>query len=174
MFDAAGRSEESLRQRLAALHAPAWRWALFCAGGDREAAQEILHDAYLAILDGRARHAGRSSFKTFLFGVVRVTARAARRRAGLRRLLFAPLAAAPERAAPPAHAAAAELREAQAAMAALPPRQRAVAVLTLLHDFTLREAAEALGVSEGSARRHYALAKAKLRAALRLEGSDDD
>jgi len=40
--------------------------------------------SYLKILEGRARHAGGSAFKTWLFGVIRMTAREQRRRAWLR------------------------------------------------------------------------------------------
>ncbi|MEL6280641.1 MAG: sigma factor, partial [Pseudomonadota bacterium] len=84
MFDDSARSGSQMRARLDAAHPDAWRWALSCCRGDRESAMEALHDSYLAILEGRARHSGQSSFKTFLFGVIRLTARATRRKAAFR------------------------------------------------------------------------------------------
>ena len=64
---------------LAALHGSSFGWALACCRFDREDAEEVLQTSYLKILDGRARFDGRSSFRTFLFGVVRRTAGAHRR-----------------------------------------------------------------------------------------------
>jgi len=43
---------------------------------------------YLTVLDGRARYDGRSSFRTWLFGVIRRTAASERRKAWLRGLLL--------------------------------------------------------------------------------------
>lgn len=165
-------SDDELRA-LEAHHDDAWRWALSCCRGDRELALETLHDAYLAILEGKARPRGGASFKTFLFGVIRVTALATRRRAVLRWLIFAPIEAATPVRVEPDHEIAACAREAADAMARLPPRQRSVAELTLLQGLTIGETAAVLGVSEGSVRRHYALAKSKLRAALNIEEDEN-
>ena len=48
----------------------------------------MLQASYLKILDGRARFAGRSSFRTFLFGVIRRTAAEERRRTAIARMFF--------------------------------------------------------------------------------------
>ncbi len=159
---------------LSALHPDAWRWALTCCRGDRELAMEALHDSYVLILERRARFAGRSSFKSFLFGVVRMTSRAVWRKALARRLLSAPIEAAAEAPTPPAQEASARTRRIDAALDRLSTRQRAVVELVLLHDFTLAEAAEALGVSRGSVSRHYALAKDRMRALLETNEPRDD
>src|SRR5947208_17009574 len=76
-----------LEQELDQLHPAAFGWALACCAGDRTAAEDALQASYLKILDGRARFAGRASFRTWLFAVVRNTAAELRRRAALRRLL---------------------------------------------------------------------------------------
>jgi DNA-directed RNA polymerase specialized sigma24 family protein len=43
-------------------------------------AEEVVQSAYLRVLEGQARYAGRSSFKTWLFSVVRTVAGEMRRR----------------------------------------------------------------------------------------------
>lgn len=74
-------------RRLERLHAASFGWALACCAGDESEAADTLHDAYLKVLDGRARFAGRSSFRTFLFGVVRRTALERRRKRRARALV---------------------------------------------------------------------------------------
>ncbi|MEO1291980.1 MAG: sigma-70 family RNA polymerase sigma factor [Pseudomonadota bacterium] len=164
----------SLRADLATLHDDAWHWALNCCRGDREIAMETLHDSYLSILDGRARFAGRSSFKTFAFGVIRWTAIATRRKAGFRALLTAPLEAAAPVSVPATQEASARMPRVDAALGRLTNRQRNVVELVLLHDLSVAEAAEVLGISRGSASRHYALAKERLRGALGATEDGDE
>src|SRR5712692_5356247 len=80
-----------LTAELEQLHAAAFGWAMSCCDWDRSAAEDVLQASYLKLLDGRARFGGRSSLRTFVFGVIARTAREARRRSALRRWL--PLAA---------------------------------------------------------------------------------
>jgi len=47
---------------------------------DHEVAEEVAQDAWIAMLEGLPRFAGRSSFKTWLFGILVNTSRACRRR----------------------------------------------------------------------------------------------
>src|SRR5262249_34936315 len=142
-----------------------WAWALACCGRNREAAHDVLHDVYVKILAGRARFDRLSSFKTWLFGVIRLTARNAQRKAAFVNLFFEPI---PEHFTVAAPAAIEdEISEAfRAAVNALPQRQRQIAALIFEHDQTLEEAAAILRISIGAARQHYARAKEKLRAAL--------
>ena len=53
-----------------------------------------------------------------------------------------------------------------AALAALPPRQRALVVLRHLEDMSVADAAELLGVAEGTVKSQTARALEKLRGAL--------
>jgi RNA polymerase sigma factor (sigma-70 family) len=69
-----------LERMLEALHAQSFAWALACCGQDHADAEDALQSAYLKVLDGRARFGGRSSFRTWLFGVIRRTASEERRR----------------------------------------------------------------------------------------------
>lgn len=159
----------ALTEELERCHAAAWAWAVACCGRDRDAAHDILHDAYLKVLQGRARFSGRSSFKTWLFGVIRLTAFAARRRRFLMEFLLEPIEDHPDLSSLD-QAAANDLAHAlRRALAALPRRQREVAVLVFEHDLTVEEASAVLGVSVGACRQHYARAKARLRAVLNDE-----
>jgi RNA polymerase sigma-70 factor (ECF subfamily) len=154
-----------VRRQLALLHGDAWRWAVSCCRGDRQAAHDVLHDAYLRILDGEPTFSGHSSFKTWVFGVVRVTAMATRRRRLLLDILFEPLGPRARNVAADGVSPAGSPRLSKA-IASLPKRQREVVSLVFAHDLTLEEAAAVMNLSVGSARQHHARAKTKLRAVL--------
>jgi len=168
-------SERSLEQRLEELHPAGFGWAVQCCGGDRQEAEDVLQTTYLKVLDGRARFDGRSSLKTWLFGVIRRTA-AERRRAGWARNLLSLHVrnGHPNRAAAPTpEALSGEAETARAlrlALAALPARQREVLHLVFYQDLTVEETAAVLAISLGSARTHYHRGKAALRERLQREG----
>ncbi|MGH7701234.1 MAG: RNA polymerase sigma factor [Gemmatimonadales bacterium] len=162
---------DDLAAQLERLHAAAFGWALSCARWDREAAEDVLQASYLKILDGRARFDGRSTFRTWVFGVIRRTAAEARRRAALRRWLpLVRLAPAAEADAGPDPAAvvaqADETARLARALAALPARQREVLRFVFYEGLTIAEAAELLRVSLGTARTHYERGKTALRRML--------
>ena len=162
--------EVELRRQLERAHAECFGWALACCRRHRDDAEEVLQTVYLTVLDGRARYDGRSSFRTWLFGVIRRTAASERRKAWLRGLLLKREAGslAPEAAARPD----AEIehdslgRSLRQALAQLAARQREVLQLVFYHELTVEEAAAVMGVSVGSARTHYARGKAKLAVLL--------
>jgi len=163
-------SPEALELEPVRLHPAAFGWAIACCPGDRAAAEDALQASYLKILDGRARFAGRASFRTWLFAVVRNTAAELRRRAAWRRLL--PLAALgdPPDGRPDAATVLARAdgtRRLVAALATLPRRQREVLHLVFYQDLTITEAADVAGVSLGTARTHYERGKAALRKLLK-------
>ncbi len=165
--------QAQLRQQLEGLHSDSFGWALSCCAGRRDDAEEVLQTSYLKVLSGKARFGGRSAFKTWLFSVIRLTAADQRRRyairwTGLGRLRDATDHAPPPRPAEPTEAVEQQQRRDQlrAALAELPKRQREVIQLVFYHDNSLREAAEIMGVSLGSARTHYHRGKRHLRAWL--------
>ena len=155
------------RARLADLHAECMGWARRCCADDPAEAADVVQESYLAVLNGRAVFSGRSSFRTWLFGVVRMKARSARRWRWLRARRTEALAQDPTEAAPvsPDQALRDSERAAtlRAALSRLPGRQQEILHLCFYHALSLAEAAEVLGLPVGTARTHYERGKARLR-----------
>ena len=152
-------------------HADSFAWAMACCGRDRTEAEDVLQASYLKVLDGRAVFASRSSFKTWLFGVIRRTAAEHRRWRALRRFRVVSLAThadpTPDAATALGHSeSAARL---VTAVAMLPERQRQMLHLVFYQDLTIGDAAGVLGISIGTARTHYERAKQRLRELLGRE-----
>jgi RNA polymerase sigma factor (sigma-70 family) len=139
--DPAGQNE--LRRELIVHHDAAFTWAKNCCRRDRSEAEEVLHVSYLKVLEGRARFDRRSSFRTWLFGVIHRTAADHRRRRVLRDLVGWHWGAE-EGLREPAPGADVEVEQAQRrsqlerALAALPRRQREVLQLVFHHELTGR------------------------------------
>ncbi len=156
-----------LEAALHALHEASFGWARSCCNGDPDDAADVLQTSYCKVLSGTATFAGRSSFQTWLFGIIRFTALEHRRRIG-RELPFADIAE-PES---PAQAADDMLIEAETvaalreALGRLPERQREVLHLVFQQELSVADAAEAMGVSVGTARVHYDRGKKRLRVLL--------
>jgi len=173
-----------LHGQLEALHPDSFGWALVCCARDADRAQSVLQAVYLKILNGKAVFEGKSSFKTWLFGVIKKTAIEQRRRNILSRLRFVHFGdseggSASRKERPPGETAdcsnaSPELdlyrseiqRVFTDELAALPVRQREVLHLVFYQELTLAEAAEAIGVTVGSARTHYDRGKKRLRSRL--------
>ena len=162
-----------LRLQLERVHADCFGWAMSCCGRDRDDAEEVLQTVYLSVLDGHARYDARSSFRTWLFGVIRRTAASERRRAWLRGLLVEREAGRGMReagsfadeafVAPDNEVELESSRDGlHRALTQLSARQREVLQLVFYHDLTVEEAAAVMRVSVGSARTHYARGKANL------------
>ena len=152
-------------------HADAFAWAMACCGRDRAEAEDVLQTSYLKVLEGRAVFASRSSFKSWLFGVIRRTAAEHRRWRALRRFRLA----SPTELVDPSPDAETAMGYSEsvshliAALATLSARQRQLLHLVFYQDLTIGEAAGVLGISIGTARTHYERAKERLREHLTLE-----
>jgi RNA polymerase sigma-70 factor, ECF subfamily len=161
-------------------------------------AEEVVQETWLAVLNGIDGFEGRSSLRTWVFGILLNQARTHGRRER-RSLPFAALrrraeegggpAVDPERfqgrrgqrpgwwAAPPApwhdpeeRLASAETQGAlRDAIAALPPRQRDALLLRDVLGMSAEEACRVLGTSEGNQRVLLHRARAKVRSALEEE-----
>ena len=172
-------SAAELRAALERHHADCLGWAMACCGFDRSEASDVLQDSYLKVLDGRAVFRGDSSFRTWLFGVIRRTAsehrrNVVRRIAALWRVRQDDVIT---REAPDVEAAldgreiAVRLRK---ALRELPLRQRQVLHLVFQEELSVEAAAGVMGISVGSARTHYARGKARLHQLLSVGGSRHD
>lgn len=137
-------------------------------------AEDVLQSAYLTILSGRTRFNGDSSLKTWVFGVIRWTARTERRR----RLLWIKRHADSSvviDVADPMRGADVTVEESDqrtalvTALAGLSARQREVLQLVFYHGMTIEEAAAVMRVSLGSARTHYDRGKKVLAQRLKPE-----
>lgn len=150
-----------LERCLEAHHADSFGWALACCNRDVDDAEEVLQIAYLKVVDGRAVFDGRSSFKTWLFSVIRRTALERFRWKRARQRVVAMFTQAPEAAderIERSETAARLLR----ALSALSARQREMLELVFYHDMTIEEASRTLGITIGSARVHYERGKKRL------------
>jgi RNA polymerase sigma factor (sigma-70 family) len=149
-------------------HSSGFGWALGCCGRDPSEAEDVMQAVYLKIMDGRARYGGESSFKTWLFAVIRKTAASERRKNFLRKLLLnAEAGRMPKAPRTEDPAQALERSETQArfrqALAQLPARQQQTLHLVFYEGLSLQETAEVIGISVGAVRQHYGRGKASLR-----------
>jgi RNA polymerase sigma-70 factor, ECF subfamily len=151
--------------------------------GDREEAADALQDALLSAHRSAAKFRGDSAVTTWLHRIVVNSCldRLRRRRAHPTvplpdgtRTDEGGTGIAPEPVAPaPDHDTALVVR---AALAELPADQRAALVLVDIHGYAVVEAAELLGVAEGTIKSRCARGRAKLAVALRhlRTGKDPD
>jgi RNA polymerase sigma-70 factor, ECF subfamily len=163
-----------LERELEQLHVACWGWALACCAREPEIAEESLQSAYVKILTGQAQFHGRSTLRTWVFGVIRRTAIEEMRRRKTRRLRESGDESVASRVADPAPGADAMVEQSEAraeivsALSMLSPRQREVLELVFYHGMTIEEAAVVMRVSLGSARTHYDRGKKELALALGL------
>ena len=162
-----------IRCRLEEHHSSSFGWALNCCRRNTAEAEELLQLVYLKILEGKARYRGESSFKTWLFAVIRKTAANERRKALLRSVV-----GTGSKAVSPGSQVVnplAELEQSERlsrfkeALEKLSDRQREILHLVMYQELTLQETAEVIGISIGAVRQHYARAKKRLRDLLTCE-----
>ena len=153
------------------LHEESFGWALNCCGWDESEAEDVLQTTYLKVVSGTARYEGRSTFRTWLFGVIRRTSQEFHRRTRVDRSRIVHLVVdeVPVRATDDV---VGTLERAEAskrltnALEHLSDRQREVLHLVFYQDLSIAEAAEVMDVGLGSARTHYERGKARLRTLL--------
>jgi RNA polymerase sigma-70 factor (ECF subfamily) len=168
---AAVPADLDLRDELARVHPQAFAWAVRCCRDDRGEAEDVLHEAYMKVLDGRAEFVGRSSFKTWLLGVIRHTAREYGRRRWLRTARLERWWRGgndQERQQSVEHDRIDdEGNELRDALSRLSKRQQQVLHLVFYQNLTINEAAAVLRMPVGTARTHYERGKSRLRVLLR-------
>lgn len=162
----ASLTEIDLRAELAQGHLESHAWAVRCCRGDAIEAEDVLHRAYMKVLDGEARFSGRSSFKTWLFGVIRRTAREQARQGWLRVLRLERWWRTTEPNDPVTQEGDDRVEELRLVLGRLSKRQQEVLHLVFYQDLTIQEAAEVLAMPVGTARTHYERGKERLRQLL--------
>ena len=162
-----------LRDALHRTHSGAFAWAVHCCRGDRDEAEEVLHVAYAKVLEGRARFDEHSTFRTWFFGVIRLTAHEQRR---WRWLQFTRLErwwqdtqGEHQDDDSNAHTDDERIPALRAALGRLSRRQQEVMHLVFYESLTIQDAADVLAMPVGTARTHYERGKARLRALLAEE-----
>ena len=159
--DALDNNPNVSRGALEALHGQLFGWALSRCGYDDAAAEDLMQQAYVEVLSGRARFDKKSTLKTFMFGIVQNLARSRFRRQNTRLRVIDAFAAEQDEATD-ADDDYGNLKHVWDAVESLPQRQRDITELVFVRDMTIEEASKVMGVSLGTGRVHYDRAKKSL------------
>jgi len=159
--DALDNNPHVSKKALEALHGQLFGWALSRCGYDDATAEDLMQQAYVELLSGRARFDNRSTLKTFVFGVVQNLARSRFRRQNTRLRLIDSYAS--EQVETTEHEYDHKnLKVVWEAVESLPQRQRDITELVFIRDMTIEDASQVMGVSLGTGRVHYDRAKKSL------------
>jgi len=160
------------RSALEAMHGQVFGWALSRCNFEQVVAEDLVQQAYVELLTGKARFDGESSLKTFVFSVVQNLARNRYRRIASR-LRLARQAAPTDDAGIVDPVEPGEHRGLWQAVQKLPQRQRDIVELVFCRDMTIEQASRVMGVSTGTGRVHYDRAKKSLKEKLRNDLDDE-
>jgi len=143
------------------------------SGTDDRDLDDLVQATFEAVARAARSFDGRSSVRTWLFGIANNTARHHVRTEVRRRRLVdaATLEASAHEAVDTAIVARERARQLQAAISALPPKLREAFVLVYLEGLPCGEVAGLLGAREGAIWKRLHEARAKLRVALEEERS---
>jgi RNA polymerase sigma factor (sigma-70 family) len=180
-----GRNSNITESELRALHQEVFRWALYCTDFNRDLAKDAVQQTYLKIVEGTAYFGGKSSLKTWLFGVVRLTARELRR--GQERYIVGAthesdelpdeIEELPEETFAELDWDYVDAEAVERALTELSLLQREIVYLVFYRDMPLSEIALVFDVSIGTVRKQYHRAKARLAELLKSgeeDGKDSD
>ena len=150
------------RSALEAMHGQVFSWALSRSGFERAVAEDLVQQAYMELLTGKARFNGKSSLRTYDFAVVQNLSRNRYRRLASRMRMLDKVALDPG-------ADVAQVEEEGdhqglwEAVQSLPARQRDIVELVFCRVLTIEEASSVMCVATGTGRVHYDRAKKTLK-----------
>lgn len=153
-------------ERLYAIFAPGVFGLCLRLTGQREAAEDCTQESFVAAWRALHRFEQRSRFSTWLQRIAVHTVLARRRGLRVRNEVAEPSAGMPDIADPGSGAPPLDVER---AIAALPEGARHVLVLVGIYGYSHAEAAETLGVAEGTCKAQLHRARSLLTAALGLE-----
>jgi len=159
--DALDHNPNVHKSALEALHGDLFGWALSRCGYNEATAEDLMQQAYVELLSGKARFDNKSTLKTFVFGVVQNLARSRFRKQNTRLRLVESYVAEQETVGEDNHELN-NLKTVWEAVESLPQRQRDITELVFIRDMTIGEASQVMGVSVGTGRAHYDRAKKSL------------
>ena len=163
---------DTLRQQLHELHNDSWGWVLCCSDGQVDLAEEALQIAYSKALTKAQSFRGESSFRSWLFGIIRFTVKEQQRdrKRWNKHHRSLPLTEATTTPSASSVLEAQELREKlQGHLRTLSPRQQEILHLVFYQGLTIGDAADIMDLSIGSARTHYHRGKDALKMKLQSE-----
>ena len=135
--------------------------------GQREDAEDLVQDAFMAALEKIDTFQAGRSFSPWFYRILVNRGLNSRKSRSLRRMDALPPEISDVSRSPLRDTERAELRDKlKTVMATLPPRQKSIVELFELEGFSSLEIAEILGLSDGTVRWHLHQARAKLREAL--------
>jgi RNA polymerase sigma-70 factor (ECF subfamily) len=171
--DALHNNPHVSRLALQDLHGDLYSWALSRCAYDRAVAEDLMQQAYVEVLSGRARFNNKSTLRTFVFGVVQNLARSQLRQFAVRlRIVRRHSAELQQNECPKGNETDRDNEHIWQAVQALPARQRDITELVFCRDMTIEEASAVMGVTVGTGRVHYDRAKKAL--ADKLAALNDD
>lgn len=156
--------EDELITYLDRYHEDCFQWAMTCCDQNREQARDLLHSIYLKILEGKAVFRHQSSFKTWMFSIIRNRSIDQHRMRQRRRNRGMYLNLPDVEKGPEADMIQGEshmiLRQ---ALTMLSDKQNQVLHLIYFDELTVKEAAELMQISVSTARTHLERAKKHLK-----------
>jgi RNA polymerase sigma-70 factor, ECF subfamily len=159
--------DEDAFRRLYRRHTPAlYRLALRLGGGDSLWAEELIQRAWVRAVEGLASFGWRSTFSTWLCGIVANCARESWREGERRREVAWDEAVAPDVVAEAAPNSAEDRIDLERAIARLPEGCRQVFVLHDVEGFTHLEIGRLMGIEAGTSKSQLSHARRHLRAML--------
>jgi len=148
-------NKNELERLLKSHHTDGFRWALQCCSYHRESAEEVLQMSYLKILEGKAVYKERSTFKTWLFSVIRFTA--------FDFLKKEPISVKLIDTNETSEFNVDTKPDYRILLNQLSNRQQQVLLLTFYYDLSLSDVAKVMSLSIGTVRTHYQRGKENLK-----------